>query len=93
MLCTYYILEIKREIEHIILFVSLTGPSVRGHAGLILPAPGADDDSVESPGHQAVEHTLVLALHNRLVLVEDVVVLDDHLVVVKVPCRMAPVHL
>lgn len=71
----------------------LTGPAVGGGAGLVRAAPGADHHRVQPAGHQAVEHTLVLRLGHRLVLVEDVVVLDDHLVEVEVAGRVAPVDL
>lgn len=64
-----------------------------GGAGFVFPAPGADQHRVESSGHQAVEHTLVLRLQNRLVLQEHVVVFDEHLVKVEVSGGVTPVHL
>lgn len=64
-----------------------------GGAGLVLPAPGAHQHRVEPAGHQAGKHTLALRLQNRLVLQEQVVVFDEHLVEVKVSCGLTPVHL
>lgn len=72
---------------------SLTGAAMGGGGGLILPAPGADQHRVEPAGHQAGEHALVLRLQDRLVLQEHVVVFDEHLVEVKVPGGVTPVHL
>lgn len=72
---------------------SLTGPAMGGGGGFIFPAPGADQHCVESAGHQAIKHTLVLRLENRLVLQEHVVVFDKHLVEVEVSGSVTPVHL
>lgn len=71
----------------------LTGPTIGGGAGLILPAPGADQHRVEPAGHQVGEHALVLLLRDRLVLQEHVVVFDEHLVEVEVSGGVTPVHL
>jgi len=66
---------------------------MRGDASLVVSTPGDDQHRVEPAGHQPREHTLMGTLGHCLVLVEDVVVLDDHLIGVKVPGRVAPVHL
>ncbi len=64
-----------------------------GSAGFVFPAPGADQHRIESAGHQAIKHTLVLRLQNRLVLQEHVVVFDEHLVEIKVSSGVTPVYL
>lgn len=66
---------------------------MRRDAGLIFPTPRADHHSVEPARHQLTEHTLILSLVHRLVLLEDVVVFDGHMVVVEVSSGVAPVHL
>ena len=66
---------------------------MRRDGGLVGSAPGDDQHRVQPARHQAREHTLVARLDHRLVLVEEVVVLDDHLVGVEVSGRVPPVHL
>lgn len=70
---------------------SLTGPAVGISACLVAPAPGADQNRVEPPGHEVGEHALVLRLWDRLVLQEDVVVFDGDLVEVQVSCSVTPI--
>lgn len=64
-----------------------------GGNGFVLSAPRGHQHCVESAGHQAGEHTVVLRLWHRLVLQEDVVVLDEHLVQVEVSSSVTPIHL
>ena len=70
----------------------LTCPPICGCTGHIFSAPGADDHGVEAARLQPSENTLVLDPGHGPVLDEVVVVLDAHLVKVKVPSRMAPVY-
>lgn len=73
--------------------VSLTCTSLSGGCGLVLSAPGADGEHIETSRHQITEHTLVPAPLHRLFLQECAVVQDCYVVVVIISSCMVPVDL